>query len=89
MSRHWGVDGRNLERAYKDWLSDFHEWEQLDHAEEWMLLPDNIGISMSIDETSLNGELYTILTNKAGHGKAGHDSGHDKGHEGQRSCTRP
>lgn len=36
-----------------------------------MLLPDNIGISMSIDETSLNGELYTILTNKAGHGKAG------------------
>lgn len=36
-----------------------------------MLLPDNIGISMSIDETSLNGELYTILTNKAGHGKKG------------------
>lgn len=71
LSRHWGVDGRNLERAYKDWLSDFHEWEQLDHAEEWMLLPDNIGISMSIDETSLNGELYTILTNKAGHGKKG------------------
>ena len=36
-----------------------------------MLLPDNIGISMGIDETSLNGELYTILTNKAGHGKKG------------------
>lgn len=36
-----------------------------------MLLPDNIGISMSIDETSLNGELYTILTNKDGHGKKG------------------
>lgn len=36
-----------------------------------MLLPDNIGISMSIDETSLNGELYTILTNKAGQGKKG------------------
>lgn len=36
-----------------------------------MLLPDNIGISMGIDETSLNGELYTILTNKAGHGKQG------------------
>lgn len=36
-----------------------------------MLLPDNISISMGIDETSLNGELYTILTNKAGHGKQG------------------
>ena len=71
LSRHWGVNARNLERSYKDHLSDFHEWEQLDHAEEWMLLPQNIGISMSIDETSLNGELYTILSNKAGHGKQG------------------
>ena len=37
-----------------------------------MLFPDNIGAQLSIDETSLsNGELYTILTNKAGKGKKG------------------
>ena len=37
-----------------------------------MLFPDNIGAQLSIDETSLsNGELYTILTNKAGKGRKG------------------
>lgn len=71
LSRHWGVKAKNFERAYKDSLSAYRQWEQLDHAETWMLLPQNIGISMSIDETSLNGELYTILTNKEGHGKKG------------------
>jgi hypothetical protein len=34
--------------------------------------PENIGKRLSIDETSLsNGELYTILTNKAAKGKKG------------------
>ncbi len=37
-----------------------------------MLFPDNIGAQLSIDETSLsNGELYTVLTNKAGKGRKG------------------
>ena len=37
-----------------------------------MLFPENIGSHLSIDETSLsNGELYTILTNKAGKGRKG------------------
>ena len=37
-----------------------------------MLFSDNIGAQLSIDETSLsNGELYTILTNKAGKGRKG------------------
>ncbi|MGQ7871479.1 ISL3 family transposase, partial [Sunxiuqinia sp. sy24] len=37
-----------------------------------MIFPDNIGTHLSIDETSLsNGELYTILTNKAAKGKKG------------------
>lgn len=35
-----------------------------------MLFPNNIGASMSLDETSLsNGEVYTILTNKDAQGK--------------------
>jgi transposase len=37
-----------------------------------MLFPENIGAHLSIDETALtNGELYTLITNKAGHGKSG------------------
>ncbi|HEU0227678.1 MAG TPA: transposase [Arachidicoccus soli] len=48
------------------------KWDQKSHAKDWLLFPDNIGPYLSIDETSLaNGELYTILTNKAAKGKQG------------------
>lgn len=68
----YGVDGDLLERQYKEHLSGFRQWDQLDHAEEWVLYPDNIGPRLSIDETSIaNGELYTILTNKAAKGRKG------------------
>ncbi len=40
------------------------------HAEQWRVFPGNIGSHLSIDETSLsNGELYTIVTNKAACGR--------------------
>ena len=36
------------------------------------MFPENIGERLSIDETAIsNGELYTIVTNKAAHGKKG------------------
>ena len=61
-----------MERHYKDHLSDFKRWEALSHAEDWLVFPENIGAKLSIDETSLsNGELYTIVTNKAAKGKKG------------------
>ncbi|MFV8344452.1 DDE transposase, partial [Flavobacterium sp. XS2P39] len=57
-------------QQYKDFLSDFKAWDQLPHAKQWLLFAKNLGKRLSIDETSLsNGELYTILTNKAGKGK--------------------
>ncbi len=63
------MDGKQLGQQYKDHLSDFHSWGQKDHAEDWMLFADNIGPSLSIDETALsNGELYTIITNKEAKG---------------------
>lgn len=66
------VDGKQLGQQYKDHLSDYGSWEQKDHAEEWMLFPANTGSSLSIDETALsNGELYTIVTNKAAKGRKG------------------
>lgn len=37
-----------------------------------MLFPENIGPKLSIDEVDLtNGELYTVITNKAAHGRKG------------------
>ncbi len=65
LGRLYQVDGKQLQAQYKEHLSDFHSWGQKDHADEWMLFADNIGPSLSIDETALsNGELYTIVTNK-------------------------
>lgn len=47
-------------------------WDQKKHADKWILFKENIGTNLSIDETALtNGELYTIVTNKAGHGGKG------------------
>lgn len=71
LGKFYFTDGDNLERSYKQSLSDFPEWEQQDHAADWILLEDNIGESLSIDETSLQDDLFTILSNKDGHGKQG------------------
>lgn len=47
-------------------------WNQLPHAENWLLFPENPGPYLSIDETSLsNGELYTIIINREAHGGKG------------------
>jgi len=68
----YGVSGKNLQHQYKDFLSNFKTWDQLSHAKQWLIFPKNLGKRLSIDETSLsNGELYTILTNKAAKGKKG------------------
>ncbi len=53
-------------------MSNFYQWDQLDHANEWILFQENIGSQISIDETSLSrGELYTVLTNKQAKGRKG------------------
>lgn len=61
-----------FEKQYRDHLSGFNDWDQKEHAERWMLFPSNLGSRLAIDETELTqGELYTIVTNKAAHGKKG------------------
>ena len=66
------VDGEQLGRQYKERLSDFGEWDARVHAQDWLVFPENTGEYLSIDETSLSqGELYTIVTNKAAKGGKG------------------
>lgn len=61
----YGISAKKLQRHYKKRVSGFLEWTQLEHAKEYLIYPENIGDSLSIDEVSLSkGELYTILTNK-------------------------
>jgi len=64
------IPGKEFEKQYKNHLSGFREWNQLDHAEQWILFSENIDEKLSIDEVAIsNGELYTIVTNKSAHGK--------------------
>ena len=61
-----------MRKQYKEKISGYRNWNQLEHAEEYMLYPENLGSDMSLDETCLsNGDVYTILTNKAAHGGKG------------------
>ena len=72
LGHFFGVDGKRLQEQYASHLSGFTNWDQAEHAENWLLFPENIGEYLSIDETSLShGELYTVLTNKAAKGKKG------------------
>lgn len=72
LEKFYSINGDHFGQQYKDYLSDYNTWEQKEHAEDWILFPENIGEYLSIDETSLsNGELYTVLTNKSAKGKKG------------------
>lgn len=72
LGKYFHVDGKLLEEQYVAHLSDFTTWNQLRHAEDHVVFPDNIGEYLAIDETSLSqGELYTVVTNKAAKGNKG------------------
>ncbi|MFH1789883.1 MAG: transposase [bacterium] len=63
---------KEFEKQYKDHLSNYHDWNQKNHSDKWLLFENNIGEKLSIDETSIsNGELYTIVTNKTAKGGRG------------------
>jgi len=72
LEKYYHIDGNRFGQQYKEHLSDYNNWNQKEHAKDWVLFPENIGPYLSIDETALtNGELYTIVTNKAGKGRKG------------------
>lgn len=59
-----------MQRHYKKKISGFKDWDQLNHCEDYLIYPQNIGENLGIDELSLSkGELYTFVTNKNGKGK--------------------
>ncbi|MBC7696018.1 MAG: hypothetical protein H7141_11300 [Burkholderiales bacterium] len=65
IASYYGVNSKTLQRHYKHKVSGFKEWNQLPHAEDYFIYPENITDRLSIDEVSLsNGELYTFVTNK-------------------------
>ena len=71
LGRYFMIDGDELERSYKHHLSDYSVWEQKEHASDHILIAKNVGEKLSIDETALQEDLFTILSNKDGHCKQG------------------
>ena len=65
LEEYYHIDGHTFEKQYKEVLSGFRQWEQLEHADKWLLFPENIGSRLAIDESSLStGEVYTFVTNR-------------------------
>ena len=72
LDRYYHINGDTFEKQYKEVLSGFRTWDQLPHADDWLVFPWNIGESICIDETApSNGELYTVVTNRASRGGKG------------------
>lgn len=68
LEEFYHIDGHTFEKQYKEVLSGFRQWDQLEHAGEWLLFPENVGQRLAIDKSSLsNGELYTFVTNREAH----------------------
>lgn len=66
------MDGKQLQSQYKEHLSEYKDWEQKEHAQDYILYPKNMGYRLCIDETALSkGELYTIIINKDRRGRKG------------------
>lgn len=68
----YGVAGKKFQRQYKNRISDYKTWKEKSHAQEWLIYPENMSQSLSIDEVALSsGELYTVVTSKKAKGKKG------------------
>jgi transposase len=64
IASYYGIDTQKLQRHYHK-ISGYQYWDQLPHADDYLIYPQNITDRLSIDEVSLSkGELYTFVTNK-------------------------
>ena len=65
IASYFQVSSDKLQRHYKHQVSGYKQWDQLSHADDYLIFPENITNHLSIDEVSLSkGELYTFVTNK-------------------------
>jgi len=65
IASYFQVSSDKLQRHYKHQISGYKQWNQLSHADDYLIFPENITDKLSIDEVSLSkGELYTFVTNK-------------------------
>lgn len=44
------IDCHTFEKQYKEVLSGYRKWEQLSHADEWMLFPENMALELILSQ---------------------------------------
>ena len=49
LAERYGVKGQTLRKQYKEKISDYRNWDQLKHAHDYLLYPENIGENLSLD----------------------------------------
>ena len=57
------IPAKEFITQYKNHISGFYDWDQLEHADEWLLFSKNIGKHLSIDEVADHSE-YSVLANR-------------------------
>lgn len=66
------VNGKHFADLYRNKISGYHDWCEMELYCGFYFNASNIGPYMSLDETCLsNGEVWTFLTNKEGKGGKG------------------
>lgn len=65
MAHHHGLKENTLYKAYKNKLSGFTEWSELEHADEYLLRPENLLENIHLDETKLGDNFYTMLSKRS------------------------
>lgn len=58
LEQYYHVNSNTLDKQYKDVLSDYRTWSELEHADEWLVFPDNVGRNLAIDETSMSNSEF-------------------------------
>ena len=74
LEEFYHIDGHTFEKQYKEILNGFRRWDRMEHADERLLFPENVGPRLATDESSLsnsNGELYTFVPNRDAHTREG------------------
>ncbi len=77
LARIYQMDGSQLQQQYKHHISDYKDWNQREHAKEWMLFEKNMGTHLSIDETlypMMN--FIRVVTNKQAKARRGAHCSH-------------
>ena len=56
------LHNKDFVRLYRDHLSDFKRWEHKDHADKYLVFPQNFGTDLSIDEVEIWEHRILILS---------------------------